>query len=141
MTIRRLNRAEYNNTVRDLLATELRPADPFEADPIGFGFDNNGDVQTLTTLQIEQYQAAAEALVAEATGAGLTRIAAAARTPLCDPRSAGLTCTDSLVTGFARRAWRRPVERAEVERPGRRARAPRAARTPSPSSGSRWWRC
>src|SRR5688572_988423 len=27
VTIRRLNRAEYNNTVRDLLATDLRPAD------------------------------------------------------------------------------------------------------------------
>src|SRR5688500_8254264 len=59
ITLRRLNRTEYDNTVRDLLGTTLRPASAFQPDPVGFGFDNNGDVQTLTTLQIEQYQGAA----------------------------------------------------------------------------------
>ena len=92
------------------------------------------------TTWIEQYQAAAEALVAEATGAGLTRIAAAARTPLCDPRSAGLTCTDSLVTGFAA-APGAARSSAEVERVLGVARAAPRGETPSPSSGSRWWRC
>jgi len=82
VTLRRLNRTEYNSTARDLLGTSLVPADAFQTDPTGFGFDNNGDVQTLTTLQIEQYQAAAEALVAEATAGGLDRVAAAA----CRPR-------------------------------------------------------
>src|SRR3954467_14894154 len=55
VTMRRLNRTEYDNTLRDLLGTELHPARSFETDPTGFGFDNNGDVQTLTTLQLEQY--------------------------------------------------------------------------------------
>src|SRR4051812_49067756 len=73
VTLRRLNRTEYDNTLRDLLGTTLRPATAFEPDPTGFGFDNNGDVQTLTTLQIEQYQAAAEAVVAEVTAGGLDR--------------------------------------------------------------------
>ncbi|HYE18415.1 MAG TPA: DUF1587 domain-containing protein, partial [Tepidisphaeraceae bacterium] len=44
VTIRRLNRAEYNNTIRDLLGVNTRPADTFPADGGGGGgFDNNGD--------------------------------------------------------------------------------------------------
>lgn len=114
VSLRRLNRDEYNNTVRDLLGTALRPADAFDADPAGFGYDNNGDVQTLTTQQIDQYQGAAQTLVAEATAAGLQRIADAGRTPACDLAAAG--CARKLVAGFARRAWRRPVTDAEVAR-------------------------
>lgn len=114
VTLRRLNRTEYNNTVHDLLGTSLRPADAFQIDPTGFGFDNNGDVQTLTTLQIEQYQGAAEALVTEATAGGLDRLAAAARTTACDP--AGADCIGRLTSGLARRAWRRPVTPEELAR-------------------------
>ena len=114
VSIRRLNRAEYNLTVRDLLGTMSRPADGFEADLAGFGYDNNGDVQTLTTVQIEQYQAAAEALVAEATAGGTDRIAQAARAAPCEVTAAA--CQRSLVAGFARRAWRRPVASEELTR-------------------------
>ena len=42
VVIRRLNRQEYNNTIRDLLGLDLRLADAFPADDIGFGFDNVG---------------------------------------------------------------------------------------------------
>jgi hypothetical protein len=114
VTMRRLNRTEYNNTVRDLLGTALHPADVFEADPTGFGFDNNGDVQTLTALQIEQYQAAAEAVIADVTVGGLDRLAQAARTSACDPAAAD--CTQRLLAGLARRAWRRPVATEELAR-------------------------
>jgi hypothetical protein len=126
ITLRRLNRTEYNNTIRDLLGTSLRPADAFEVDPTGFGFDNNGDVQTLTTLQIEQYQGAAEAVIAEATTGGLDRLAAAARTAVCDPAAGGLPCTQRLAAGLARRAWRRPVADDELERVMRLVRASQA---------------
>ena len=44
VTIRRLNRAEYNNTIRDLLGVDFRPADDFPADDVGNGFDNIAEV-------------------------------------------------------------------------------------------------
>ena len=47
VTARRLNRAEYNNTIRDLLGVDLRPADEFPQDDSGYGFDNIGDVLSL----------------------------------------------------------------------------------------------
>ncbi|HYP13972.1 MAG TPA: DUF1587 domain-containing protein, partial [Bryobacteraceae bacterium] len=66
VTARRLNRAEYNNTVRDLLAVEMSPADDFPADDSGYGFDNNGDVLTITPVLMEKYLAAAEKIASRA---------------------------------------------------------------------------
>lgn len=56
---RRLNRVEYNNTIRDLLAVPLRPADEFPVDDSGYGFDNVGDVLTVSPMLMEKYLAAA----------------------------------------------------------------------------------
>ncbi len=69
VTIHRLNRAEYNNTVRDLFGTRRRPADEFPADDRGYGFDNIADVLSVSALHVEMYDRAAEALVEEAIGA------------------------------------------------------------------------
>jgi PAS domain-containing protein len=63
VTIRRLNRAEYNNTVRDLLGIDFQPADDFPSDDVGSGFDNIGDVLSLPPLLMEKYLAAAETIV------------------------------------------------------------------------------
>lgn len=60
VTARRLNRAEYNNTVRDLLGVQFRPADDFPQDDSGYGFDNIGDVLSLSPVLMEKYLAAAE---------------------------------------------------------------------------------
>jgi hypothetical protein len=60
VTIRRLNRAEYNNTIRDLLGVQFQPADDFPADDSGYGFDNIGDVLSMPPILIEKYLAAAE---------------------------------------------------------------------------------
>ncbi len=60
VTARRLNRTEYNNTVRDLLGVDLRPADDFPQDDSGYGFDNIGDVLSLSPVLMEKYLAAAE---------------------------------------------------------------------------------
>src|SRR5581483_988792 len=60
VTARRLNRYEYNNTIRDLLAVDFRPADDFPADDSGYGFDNIGDVLSLSPLLMEKYLAAAD---------------------------------------------------------------------------------
>ncbi len=62
VTTRRLNRAEYNNTIRDLLGIPLRPADDFPSDDVGNGFDNMGDVLSLSPLLLEKYLAAAESV-------------------------------------------------------------------------------
>ncbi|HEV3300552.1 MAG TPA: DUF1592 domain-containing protein, partial [Planctomycetaceae bacterium] len=60
VTIRRLNRAEYNNTIRDLVGVKLRPADDFPSDDVGNGFDNQGEVLSISPLLMEGYVAAAE---------------------------------------------------------------------------------
>jgi len=60
VTAHRLNRAEYNNTVRDLLGVPLHPADEFPLDDTGYGFDNIGDVLSVSPLLMEKYAAAAK---------------------------------------------------------------------------------
>lgn len=60
LTVRRLNRTEYNNTIRDLLQVEFRPADDFPSDEVGHGFDNIGDVLSVSPLLMERYLDAAE---------------------------------------------------------------------------------
>jgi hypothetical protein len=60
---RRLNRAEYNNTVRDLLGVDLRPADNFPQDNAAFGFDNNGDALRVSPVLLDKYLDAAERVV------------------------------------------------------------------------------
>lgn len=66
VTIRRLNRSEYDNTIRDLLGVDLRPARDFPADDVGEGFDNIGDVLSLPPLLFEKYLDAAEQVAAAA---------------------------------------------------------------------------
>jgi hypothetical protein len=66
VVLRRLSRVEYNNTVRDLLALDLRLADDFPSDDVGYGFDNIGDVLSLPPLLMEKYVAAAEKILDKA---------------------------------------------------------------------------
>jgi len=70
VTIRRLNRAEYNNTIRDLVGVDFRPADDFPSDDVGYGFDNIGDVLSMPPILMEKYLAAAEAISEEAIVVG-----------------------------------------------------------------------
>ena len=60
VTARRLNRTEYDNTVRDLLGVNLRPGDSFPQDDAGYGFDNIGDVLSVSPVLLEKYLKAAE---------------------------------------------------------------------------------
>jgi hypothetical protein len=60
VTARRLNRVEYNNTIRDLLGVAARPADQFPVDDSGYGFDNNSDVLSVSPLLMEKYMQAAK---------------------------------------------------------------------------------
>lgn len=66
VTVRRLNKTEYANTIRDLVGVDFNPAEDFPADDIGYGFDNIGDVLTLSPVLMERYLSAAEAIVQRA---------------------------------------------------------------------------
>lgn len=65
-TVRRLNRNEYRNTVRDLMGVDFDVSSKFPPDDTGHGFDNMGDVLTLSPLLLEKYMAAAEEIVGKA---------------------------------------------------------------------------
>jgi hypothetical protein len=108
VTARRLNRAEYDNTVRDLLGVNLHPAEDFPQDDSGYGFDNIGDVLSLSPVLMEKYLAAAEK-VARAAVFGpeqlkptLTRKGAAGQkinprmTPLFDYDVTGLSLPNAI---------------------------------------------
>lgn len=71
VSARRLNRAEYNNTIRDLLGVHVRPADDFPTDDSGYGFDNIGDVLSLSPMLMEKYMAAAKEISKAAVGIGV----------------------------------------------------------------------
>jgi hypothetical protein len=63
VTARRLNRSEYNNTIRDLLDVDLRHAADFPPDQAAFGFDNISDALRLSPVLLEKYLDAAERAV------------------------------------------------------------------------------
>lgn len=107
--IHRLSRTEYNNTLRDLLGVDTRPADNFPADGSGGGgFDNNADTLFVPPILMERYlQAASEALDQTRPericfvkpGKTLSKEAAARK----------------ILTHFATLGFRRPVDPAEVD--------------------------
>lgn len=66
VTLRRLNRNEYNNTIRDLVGVDFKPAADFPSDEVGYGFDNIGDVLSLPPILMEKYLAAAEQIATNA---------------------------------------------------------------------------
>ena len=125
---RRLSRDEYNNTIRDLIGLDLRPADRFPADGSGGeGFDNNGDALFTSAIHVEKYLDAAEYIltaVLKPTDAETSRfsseaIAAAQQRLLCAIPRSDLTPREAahrIVGRFAERAFRRPVADGEVER-------------------------
>jgi len=69
VTARRLNRAEYSNTVYDLLGVRFNARDEFPSDDSGYGFDNIGDVLTISPILMEKYVSAAEDISRRAVGA------------------------------------------------------------------------
>jgi Protein of unknown function (DUF1592)/Protein of unknown function (DUF1588)/Protein of unknown function (DUF1587)/Protein of unknown function (DUF1585)/Protein of unknown function (DUF1595)/Cytochrome C oxidase, cbb3-type, subunit III len=66
----RLTRVEYANTIRDLLGVDFRATDEFPPDDSGYGFDNIGDVLTVSPALMQRYLAAAEKIAARAVGGG-----------------------------------------------------------------------
>jgi hypothetical protein len=110
VVVRRLNHAEYNNTVRDLLGTTLTPANGFPADDLGGEFDTVGAALSLSPAYVMAYETAAHALIADlyANTARLPRVVS------CNIDTGGDACAQTVLGAFARRAWRRPVTADEV---------------------------
>jgi hypothetical protein len=63
VTMRRLNRLEYRNTIADLIGVDFDPTEDFPADDVGHGFDHIGDVLSVSPVLMERYLAAAESIV------------------------------------------------------------------------------
>lgn len=124
VTVRRLNRTEYNNTVRDLLGVTTEPASAFPPDDSGYGFDNIGDVLTLSPLLAEKYLDVAEEIVAEALEHELanykTISPANRRILICNHArdSHNARCAERILRHLAPRAYRRPVTQADLEQLG-----------------------
>ena len=72
----RLNRAEYTNAIRDLLAVEVDADSLLPADNAGYGFDNIGDVLSVSPLLMERYMFAAGKISRMAVGDATMRPAA-----------------------------------------------------------------
>jgi hypothetical protein len=66
--LRRLNRAEYANAIRDLLDLEMDASSLLPPDDSGYGFDNNADVLTVSPALLERYMTAAGKISALAVG-------------------------------------------------------------------------
>jgi mono/diheme cytochrome c family protein len=114
VTIRRLNREEYNNTVRDLLGVDFRPADDFPSDDVGNGFDNIGDVLSMPPLLVEKYLAAAESVIEAAYANEKTRRRFLVHR--AGDNMSGREAARRNLTEFATRAFRRPVTDDELRR-------------------------
>ena len=108
--LRRLTHSQYNNTVRDLLGDQTRPADAFPPEDFVHGFKNQIASQDISPLLAEAYNTAAERLARSAFLGGLDTN----RLIPCKLPAAG--CAQKFVRSFGARAFRRPVTDPEVRR-------------------------
>src|SRR6185503_18152097 len=66
--VHRLNRAEYSNAIRDLLAVDVKPGDWLPVDDSGYGFDNIAAVLSTSPALLERYMSAARKVSRFAVG-------------------------------------------------------------------------
>jgi Protein of unknown function (DUF1592)/Protein of unknown function (DUF1588)/Protein of unknown function (DUF1585)/Protein of unknown function (DUF1595)/Protein of unknown function (DUF1587)/Planctomycete cytochrome C len=119
VTLQRLNRDEYNHTIRELTGVSFHPADDFPVDDVGYGFDNIGDVLSLSPMLFEKYMTAAGKIL-DAANLDAPPI----RAPMKQSSASGETnappknaeAAREIITNFARRAFRRPVTPDETAR-------------------------
>jgi hypothetical protein len=139
VTIRRLNRVEYRNTIRDLLGVDFNTASEFPPDDTSLGFDTIADALTLPPMLLEKYLDASEKVVGQA----VPTVSGGRFHSGDDPENAGGGRRDGplslnyerffpkevpsgaarrrqyareLLGNFARRAFRRPVDDRTVNR-------------------------
>jgi hypothetical protein len=107
--LRRLSRTEYINTARDLLKDPTLEPDVI-TDPLALGFDNNAAVLTVTPTAADRYMTVAESLAAAAT----TNLGALSPCLSTATSATESGCVQQFLRDFAGRAFRRPLEDAEV---------------------------
>ena len=66
--VHRLNRAEYSNAIRDVLALDIQPGSALPVDDSGYGFDNIGDVLSISPALLEKYMSVARMVSRLAVG-------------------------------------------------------------------------
>ena len=66
--VHRLNRAEYSNAIRDVLALDIQPGSSLPVDDSGYGFDNIGDVLSMSPALLERYMSVARLISRLAVG-------------------------------------------------------------------------
>jgi hypothetical protein len=117
-TLRRLNRVEYDLCIADLTGLNLSLASRFPPDPSSYGFDNIGDSQVLTPVQVEQYHAAAREVVDQMLAAHSEGNAEVRIVFFEEPKNEASKAETArkLIERFAARAFRRPVEPEFVDR-------------------------
>ena len=108
--LRRLTHAQYNNTVRDLLKDASDPASAFPTEDYVNGFKNQYEALSVSPILADAYSRAAERLAANAFRRGDSR----GLIP-CKPSSeTDAACRTQFIQTFGRRAFRRPLDPAEV---------------------------
>jgi hypothetical protein len=108
--VRRLNRFEYNNTVRDLLNDSTSPANALPPEENASGFDNNA-----FSLNVDRYLSGKYLEVAEGIATRSTQDLPGLLG--CDPVKVGEdVCVKDFIARFGARAYRRPLEDAEAAR-------------------------
>jgi hypothetical protein len=113
MTIRRLSRTAYTNTLKTLTGTKQDYGSKFPAGDLSFGFDNIGDALTVQPLHVELFEQSADSVLDELFALPATD-ANRAKVLTCDPQGGGRACVVTTVLAFAQRAYRRPVVEAEI---------------------------
>jgi mono/diheme cytochrome c family protein len=118
VTLRRLNRIEYRNTIKDLTGINYNTLEEFPPDDTGYGFDTVGDVLTISPLLLEKYLHAAEAIVNKAVPASADakpdRFFLDGKPPESEPER--LAYARKILRHFADRAFRRPVDEPTLDR-------------------------
>jgi cytochrome c551/c552 len=66
--VHRLNRAEYSNVIRDVLALDIQPGSMLPVDDSGYGFDNIGDVLSVSPSLLERYMSVSRLISRLAVG-------------------------------------------------------------------------
>ena len=112
VVLRRLTNQQYNNTVRDLLGEPTDPANQFPPEDYVNGFKNQYQSQSLSPIQAEAYSIAAERVAANAFRRGDSRHLI----PCAQDGAGEAGCRLKFIETFGRRAFRRPLELAEVSR-------------------------
>ncbi len=113
--VRRLNRTEFRNTVRDLLGYTGDAAVGLAPDPLSFGFDNNAEALAVTVPQANEYLLTAEKLAIWATeDTRLAGLLGCAEDIATADAAAQQACITAWLPGFGRRAYRRPLGAEEL---------------------------